>query len=163
MRRRAVALFGVVVVAATGCGGGDDSADGLGADTTITLEGTTDATTSTSSATTAGAAPDSGEQRYPDVLGVEATPSDDGTWSFAVTISSPYDTPERYADGWRVLGPDGEVYGEHMLMHDHAGEQPFTRTQRGVTIPTGVDEVTVEGRDQEYGYGGATVTITLGG
>ena len=113
------------------------------------------------------AAPSSGastvptEQRYPDVVAVEATAADDGSWSFAVTLSSPYDTPERYADGWRIVGPDGAVYGEHLLLHDHAAEQPFTRTQRGVDIPSGVGEVTVEGRDQRYGYGGATVTVTL--
>ncbi|WP_211659205.1 hypothetical protein [Phytoactinopolyspora halophila] len=107
---------------------------------------------------TSGEDPD--EQRYPDV--VDATAQRDGdTYSFTVTISSPYDTPDRYADGWRVVDADGTVYGEHTLMHDHANEQPFTRTQSDVEIPDDVDEVTIEGRDQEYGYGGATVTVTL--
>jgi hypothetical protein len=101
------------------------------------------------------------EQRYPDV--VDATAEHDGsdTFSFHVTISSPYDTPERYADGWRIIGPDGAVYGEHSLAHDHASEQPFTRTQSGVRIPADVDEVTVEARDQQYGYGGETITLTI--
>lgn len=76
-------------------------------------------------------------------------------------MSSPYDTPERYADGWRVLAPDGSELGTHTLLHDHAGEQPFTRTQSGVEIPTDVTEVTIEGRDQEYGFGGETVTVTV--
>jgi hypothetical protein len=53
------------------------------------------------------------------------------------------------------------VYGEHTLTHDHANEQPFTRTQSGVVIPAGVDEVTVEGRDLEHGYGGETVTVAV--
>jgi len=70
-------------------------------------------------------------------------------------------TPERYADGWRVLGPDGEVYGEHTLTHDHAAEQPFTRAQEGVEIPDGVAEVTIEGRDLSNGYGGQTFTVEL--
>ena len=102
------------------------------------------------------------DDEFPDIVGVEAT-FDDGseTWSFAVTVSSPYDTPERYADGWRVIGPDGTVYGVHQLAHDHAGEQPFTRRQIGVTIPIDVDEVTVEGRDQANGFGGATKTVAL--
>ena len=100
------------------------------------------------------------EQRYPDV--VEAVLEPDGErWTLAVTISSPYDTPERYADGWRVLAPDGTVLGDHELAHDHANEQPFTRTQRDLAIPEDVDEVTVEGRDLEYGYGGGTVTIPV--
>jgi hypothetical protein len=84
-----------------------------------------------------------------------------GVFAFTVTISSPYDTPERYADGWRIVGPDGTVYGEHALAHDHAAEQPFTRTQSGVAIPADVDEVTVEGRDLEHGYGGTTVTVAV--
>lgn len=101
-------------------------------------------------------------QRHPDVVGVEATYDDrSGTWTFAVTISSPYDTPDRYADGWRVVGPDGTAFGVHTLTHDHASEQPFTRRQTGVVIPDGVDEVTIEGRDQTYGFGGTTMTIAL--
>jgi hypothetical protein len=109
--------------------------------------------------------PDAGsntdDDRFPDVVAAEAAYDDGGTWSFAVTISSPYDSPARYADGWRVIGPDGEVYGTHTLTHDHANEQPFTRTQRGVEIPDDVDEVTIEGRDQVNGFGGATVVVQL--
>ncbi|WP_372594341.1 hypothetical protein [Actinotalea sp.] len=91
---------------------------------------------------------------------MELRPTADG-YDVVVTISSPYDTPERYADGWRVLGPDGTTLGEHELGHDHATEQPFTRTQRSVVIPDGVTEVTVEGRDLVNGYGGVTVTVAV--
>jgi hypothetical protein len=117
-------------------------------------------TTSGDSRSTTGG-PSADDQQFPEVLEATATMSA-ATWSFEVTMSSPYDTPERYADGWRVLGPDNEVYGEHTLTHDHAAEQPFTRTQSGVEIPEGVDEVTIEGRDLVNGYGGATVTVDLG-
>lgn len=82
-------------------------------------------------------------------------------FSVEVTISSPYDTPERYADGWRVLDESGKVLGEHELTHDHASEQPFTRTQNDLRIPAGVTKVTVEGRDQRNGYGGKTVTALV--
>jgi hypothetical protein len=104
---------------------------------------------------------DTDGQEYPDVLEAELEPSGD-SWSVDVTISSPYDSPERYADGWRVLAPDGTVLGEHELMHDHASEQPFTRTQSGLEIPEDVEEITVEGRDLENGYGGETVTVPVG-
>lgn len=83
------------------------------------------------------------------------------TWDFDVTMSSPYDSPERYADGWRVVGPDDTVFGEHTLGHDHASEQPFTRSQTGVEIPDDVDEVTIEGRDQANGFGGESQTVDL--
>ena len=79
--------------------------------------------------------------------------------SLAVTVSSPYDSPQRYADGWRVLDQDGAVLGEHTLGHDHGDEQPFTRTQSDVEIPEGTTELTIEGRDQISGYGGKTVTV----
>lgn len=106
--------------------------------------------------------PSSAGERYPDIVDAEVERTGE-TFSFSVTVSSPYDTPERYADGWRVMGPGGTVYGEHTLAHDHANEQPFTRTQRGVEIPEDVNEVTLEGRDSEHGYGGNTVTVQLPG
>lgn len=101
------------------------------------------------------------DDRFPDVIAVQLRPAGERTYDVAVTISSPYDTPERYADGWRVLDPEGNVLGTHMLMHDHANEQPFTRTQRGLQIAEGITEVTVEGRDQQYGYGGGTLTVDV--
>ena len=99
-------------------------------------------------------------QRFPDVVEAELTGSGD-TFSLAVTVSSPYDTPDRYADGWRVLAPDGTVLGEHTLGHDHASEQPFTRLQTGLEIPDGVDTVTVQGRDLANGYGGKTIDVPV--
>ncbi len=99
-------------------------------------------------------------QRFPDVTVVKVARAGE-TYDFAVTISSPYDAPERYADGWRILAPGGAVLAEKTLGHDHANEQPFTRTQSGVAIPDGVLAVTVEGRDTVNGYGGATRTVTL--
>jgi len=99
--------------------------------------------------------------RFPDVLSATITPESDGTYTLNVTMSSPYDTPERYADGWRVLAPDGTVLGEKILTHDHASEQPFTRTLSGVSIPADVAAITVEGRDSSNGYGGQTVDIQV--
>lgn len=101
------------------------------------------------------------ELDFPEILMVEPSLGDNGLWTIAVTIASPYDTPEQYADGWRVMGPDGTVYGVHTLGHDHANEQPFTRTQLNVEIPDEVTEVTVEGRDLVNGFGGPTLTVEL--
>ncbi len=101
------------------------------------------------------------DDRFPDVIAVQLRPAGERVYEVAVTLSSPYDTPERYADGWRVLDPAGNVLGTHTLLHDHANEQPFTRTQRGLVIPEGITEVTVEGRDQDYGFGGGTITVDV--
>lgn len=124
--------------------------------------GTTTATVSNTSEPDSESGSEAGsEELFPDVVGVEAEADGDGSWTFAVTLSSPYDSPERYADAWRVVGPDGTVFGERVLAHDHAGEQPFTRSQSGIEIPDDVTSVTVEGRDQVSGWGGATMDVTL--
>lgn len=103
------------------------------------------------------------EQKFPDVVAVKVQARGADVFDFDVTISSPYDTPRRYADGFRVTGKGGIVYGERKLLHDHAGEQPFTRELTGVRVPRGVRSVVVQGRDQVHGYGGATKEVTLPG
>ncbi|MGZ0710423.1 hypothetical protein ACWPKO_19005 (plasmid) [Coraliomargarita sp. W4R53] len=123
----------------------------------------TDTAPAQSSSSTASAIETSqsaGSQEFPDVVDAVLTANGD-EYTIAVTISSPYDSAERYADGWRVLTADGDVLSEHQLGHDHANEQPFTRTSGAFEIPAEIDQVTVEGRDQENGYGGATVTVEV--
>lgn len=134
-----------------GCGGSDGASTGANAEPATT-------TTAPAEAQEASA----GGDRFPDIRSAMLEPTGDGVYTATVTVSSPYDTPDRYADGWRVLkaGTD-EVLGEHMLAHDHADEQPFSRNQTGLKIPDGVDRVTIEGRDQENGYGGDTMTIDV--
>ena len=143
-RLLALALCTTALLLLTACGGGQPSQSSGDSE-----QGGT---------TTAG---QSEGQKYPDVRDAELESSGGDTWSLSVTISSPYDSPERYADGWRVLAPNGDVLGKHELMHDHANEQPFTRTQTGLEIPQDVQEITVEARDLKNGYGGETVTIPV--
>jgi hypothetical protein len=101
------------------------------------------------------------DEKYPDVVEVEVVRATNGTFRFDVTVSSPYDSPERYADAWRIMGSEGVVYGTRELLHDHAGEQPFTRSLIGVEIPDGVEFVTVEARDLINGWGGDTREVQL--
>jgi hypothetical protein len=139
-------LFGAVL--GTACGGSDDDGTGYGS---------IDATSATVEATVAEA---SAEQRFPDIIDATAEQTNLG-WTFNVTVSSPYDSADRYADAWRIIGPEGTVYGTRELAHDHAAEQPFTRTIQAVEIPDDVDVVTIEGRDQANGWGGRTFELTL--
>lgn len=124
----------------------------------VLLAGCSSPAPTTSAPTSATA--DASAQRFPDVTGVQVT-RDGGEYSFAVTISSPYDTPERYADAFRVRSADGTIYGVNELDHDHATEQPFTRTLTGVAVPVGVSSVVVEGRDRANGWGGGTRTAPI--
>jgi len=100
-------------------------------------------------------------EEFPDIIGAEARQDANGAWTFNVTVSSPYDTPQRYADAWRVVDPDGNELGIRILTHDHASEQPFTRSQGGIQIPEGVSEVTVQGRDLANGWGGGELVVAL--
>ena len=153
-RRRSTVAVGAVlaavfIVAAAACSTSNETS----ADNSTAL-----------SSTTAGGDRDEGEppgRLFPDVIEASAQQSADGTWQFSATLSSPYDSPERYADAWRIMGLDGTVYGTRELAHDHGAEQPFTRSLGSVAIPADVELVTIEGRDQVSGWGGQTVMIEL--
>lgn len=140
-----------LALALGGCGAGSSDS---GADAA-------NAPSDASASASADIGPDTEGADHPDVLAAVLEGDGGEGWSLDVTLSSEYDSPERYADGWRVLDPDGEVLGEHTLGHDHADEQPVTRTQTGLEIPDGVDVVTVEGRDTENGFGGATLEVEV--
>ncbi|HKJ12534.1 MAG TPA: hypothetical protein VJ976_09145 [Ornithinimicrobium sp.] len=152
IRRVAIAITASTVLAVAGCGSEQDGGEEGGGNNEESSQQEGD------SEQQAQDEADS-SQKYPDIESVDVEKIDENTTDLSVTVSSPYDTPERYADGWRVLDQDDEVLGEHTLMHDHADEQPFTRTQTDVTVPDGTQELTVEGRDSENGYGGGTVTV----
>lgn len=159
---RLMLLLLVAALSVAACGGDADDTSKAGLPTTTVASraavATTVAADAPRSTTTAVA---SADELFPDVVAADVTRASDGTFSFDVTISSPYDTPDRYADAWRIVGPDGEVLGVRELLHDHAGEQPFTRSLAGVVIPEEVSVVVVEGRDQLNGWGGATVEVSV--
>lgn len=175
---RAASWVPVLVAAAVlgACGAdGADPTPGTAPTGAATTAGATSATTAATAATpttselspadpdapdATGEAAGTGTARYPDVLEARLERSGDG-WTVAATISSPYDSEERYADAFRVVAPDGTVLGVRELLHPHAEEQPFTRSLSGIDIPADVDAVVVEGRDLIHGWGGRTVTIEV--
>lgn len=98
---------------------------------------------------------------------VEAV-SSGATWTFSVTVSHPDTGWDDYADGWDVVTPDGTVIKNdptdsytRVLLHPHENEQPFTRSQTGLVIPEGVDQVLVRAHDLVDGFGGQDVTVDL--
>ena len=87
---RALAGLAATMVLLSACGSGEPtSADAAGTD----------------------AAPAEAPATHPDIVAAEAEHQGDDRWRFDVTVSSPYDSADRYADAWRVLGPDGGVLG----------------------------------------------------
>ena len=111
--------------------------------------------------TTSETAPEN-DGLFPTVVNVAATTSGGESWRFDVTLLSEYDSPERYADAWRVLDTDGNELGIRVLGHDHAGEQPFTRSET-VVIPAQVTTVFIEGRDQLNGWSGERFELDITG
>lgn len=138
-----------------------DEASDSPEDTADATADTTDDADATNGADSDAADSDADADEFPDVESAELIWTGRGYFKVKVTMSSPYDTPDQYADGWRVLTTDGEVLAEYTLDHDHQHEQPFTRVRGPFYIGPGIDEVIVEGRDSENGYGGETVTVVV--
>jgi hypothetical protein len=99
---------------------------------------------------------------------VRAVEAADSTWTFHVTVQHPDTGWEDYADGWDVVSPDGTVLKPdpgspftRLLLHPHEAEQPFTRSQSGIAIPSGVTKVTVRAHDLVDGFGGREVVVDL--
>ena len=112
--------------------------------------------------------PTTGGMGNADVLHVRAVESSSGDWTFHVTVQHPDTGWEDYADGWDVLTPDGKVLKPdpespftRLLLHPHETEQPFTRSQSGIAIPSGVTRVRVRAHDLVDGYGGREVWVDL--
>ncbi len=82
-------------------------------------------------------------------------------WRFDVTVRHADTGWEHYADAWRVVGPDGTVYGTRTLYHPHVEEQPFTRSLSGVDIPASVKQVIIESRDSVHGWGSKKISVSL--
>lgn len=96
----------------------------------------------------------------PTIKAVHAEQSN-GSWRFDVTISHADTGWDHYADGWRILDPQGNEIGMRQLAHPHVEEQPFTRSLSGVQIPEGVTAVDIQARDNITGWGPALVRVNL--
>lgn len=108
-------------------------------------------------------APSAAAQKFPVVVSAKVTARGGQSFAIDITVLSPNDTPKRYADAFRVMSKDGKVYGERILLHDHAGEQSFTRDLYGVKVPADVRLVVIQVRDQKYGYGGKSIESAMPG
>lgn len=79
-----------------------------------------------------------------------------GAYYFSVTVRSPDTGCAQYADWWEVLDARGRLLYRRVLLHSHAGEQPFERSGGPVAIqPAAV--VWVRAHMNPGGYGGAVL------
>ena len=98
-----------------------------------------------------------------DVVSVKVTPTSDGKFNFSVAVRHDDEGWDHYSNVWQVVGADGTVYGERILLHPHENEQPFTRSQSGVVIPDGVTEVFIRAGDSQHEFSGVEKTVLLPG
>lgn len=93
---------------------------------------------------------------------IDATAEKRGdTWTISATIRHADTGWDHYGDRFVVVAPDGTVLVTRVLAHPHVNEQPFTRSVSGVTIPDGLDYVTVRADDNVDDATGAAFRIDL--
>jgi hypothetical protein len=94
-----------------------------------------------------------------DVLSVEVTQTSQGVYNFAVTIASPDEGWDKYANSFEVRSLSGETLGTRLLAHPHVEEQPFSRSLLGVR--TDETSVVVAASDLVEGFCGKEITLDL--
>jgi hypothetical protein len=87
--------------------------------------------------------------------------SQGNTWQVHTTLRHGDTGWEHYADVWRVVTEAGDVLGTRTLLHPHVNEQPFTRSEGGITIPKDTHIVYVEAHDKEHGWSPQRVQVDL--
>jgi len=100
-------------------------------------------------------------ERFPTLENVHPIRTAPATYDFLVMLRTPYASPSRYAAGWRMLTPGGEVIAVKRLARPYLGHGSFWRRQGGVRVPRSARRVQFEGRDSRNGYGGGRLTVTL--
>jgi len=85
-----------------------------------------------------------------------------GAYTFRVTVRSPDTGCQRYADWWEVVRSDGSLAYRRILIHSHAGEQPFTREGGPVPVRAG-EVVVVRAHCEPDGYRGAMLRGSVQG
>lgn len=84
-----------------------------------------------------------------------------GTWNVSTTLRHGDTGWEHYANAWRVVNKKGDVLGTRTLFHPHVDEQPFTRSQGGITIAKDTHIVFVEAHDKQHGWSPQRIQVDL--
>lgn len=85
----------------------------------------------------------------------------EGVWRVSATLEHADTGWEHYADAWRVVDADGNVFGTRTLLHPHEQEQPFTRGLSDVVIPPAISMVYVEAHDKVHGWAEKKLAVDL--
>lgn len=98
---------------------------------------------------------------FAQVTDVLATQKSDGSWCFGTSVRHNDQGWDHYADGWQVIDLDGNEMAFRLLGHPHDNEQPFTRSQCNINIPSEISQVIVWAKCNKHGYGGKPFVVNL--
>ena len=98
---------------------------------------------------------------FAQVTHVVATQKFGGRWCVDTSVRHNDEGWEHYADGWEVIDLEGTQLGYRRLGHPHDNEQPFTRSQCNIKIPSGISKVIVRAKCNTHGFGGKTIVVDL--
>ena len=73
-------------------------------------------------------------------------------WSVSVTLRHNDTGWDHYADEWRIVDIDGQIFGNRVLLHPHIDEQPFSRSASGIIVPDDVSIVYIEAHGKIDGW-----------
>jgi hypothetical protein len=100
-------------------------------------------------------------KEFSQVTHVLATEKSSGSWCFDTSVRHNDQGWEHYADGWEVIDLEGNQLGYRQLAHPHDNEQPFTRSQCNIKIPSGISKVIVRAKCNKHGFGGKPFIVDL--
>ncbi len=98
---------------------------------------------------------------FAQVTGVVATQKSGGSWCFDTSVRHNDQGWKHYADGWEVIDFEGNQLGYRRLGHPHDNEQPFTRSQCNIKIPTEITKVIVRAKCNKHGFEGKPIVLDL--
>ena len=95
------------------------------------------------------------------VTQVLATQKSTDSWCFGTSVRHNDQGWAHYADGWEVIDLNGNKLGYRQLAHPHDNEQPFTRSQCDIKIPSEISKVIVRAKCNKHGFGGRAMVVEL--
>jgi len=84
-----------------------------------------------------------------------------GSWCVNTSVRHNDQGWDHYADGWEVIDLQGNQLGYRLLGHPHDNEQPFTRSQCSIKVPSDVAKIVVRAKCNKHGFGGKAIIVDL--
>ena len=95
------------------------------------------------------------------ILAADFNKTDNNLWSVNITLKHSDTGWDHYADNWRVVDSESNIFGDRVLYHPHFDEIPFTRSLNNVRVPEGITIVYIEVHDKVHGWTSNRLEVNL--